>query len=99
MIICAYTFSIMATKYEYVNGIVDYAEVTMGKKYAYYIGWFMATIYYPTLTSVLAWVSARYTCVLFGFSITGGEALVITCFYLVSSYAITALSPVLAGKF
>ncbi len=99
MIICAYTFSIMATKYEYVNGIVDYAEVTIGKKYAYYVGWFMATIYYPTLTSVLAWVSARYTCVLFGFNIVGGEAMVIACFYLIASYAINSLSPIIAGKF
>ncbi len=99
MIICAYTFSIMATKYEYVNGIVDYAEVTIGKKYAYYVGWFMATIYYPTLTSVLAWVSARYTCVLLGFNIVGGEAMVIACFYLIVSYAINSLSPIIAGKF
>ncbi len=99
MIICAYTFSIMATKYEYVNGIVDYAEVTIGKKYAYYVGWFMATIYYPTLASVLAWVSARYTCVLLGFNIVGGEAMVIACFYLIASYAINSLSPIIAGKF
>jgi len=99
MIICAYAFSIMATRYEYVNGIVDYAEVSMGKKYGYYIGWFMSVIYYPTLTAALAWVSARYTCVLFGFSIVGPEAMAITCFYLVASYALNALSPVLAGKF
>lgn len=99
MVACAYTFSIMATRYEYVNGIVDYAEVSMGKKYGYYIGWFMSTIYYPTLTGALAWVSARYTCVLFGFSIVGPEALAITGFYLVASYAMNALSPVLAGKF
>ena len=79
MISCAYTFAVMATKYEKVNGIVDYAEAAMGEKYGYYVGWFMAIIYYPTLTSVLAWVSARYTCVLFGFSITGGECMTIAC--------------------
>nr|WP_312577277.1 APC family permease [Sedimentibacter sp.] len=99
MISCAYTFAVMATKYEKVNGIVDYAEAAMGEKYGYFVGWFMAIIYYPTLTSVLAWVSARYTSVLFGFSITGGECMVIACFYLVGSYALNALSPVLAGKF
>jgi len=99
MIVCAYTFATMAAKYEYVNGLVDYADVTVGKTYGYYIGWFMATIYYPTLTSVLAWVSARYTCVLLGFGITGGECMVIACFFLVASYALNALSPVLAGKF
>ncbi len=59
----------------------------------------MSTIYYPTMTAALAWVSARYTCVLFDFSIVGPEAMAITGFYLITSYAINALSPVLAGKF
>ncbi|MEA1959768.1 MAG: amino acid permease [Bacillota bacterium] len=99
MIACAYTFSVMATRYERVNGIVDYAEATMGKKYGYYVGWFMALIYYPTLTSVLAWVSARYTAVLFGWDITGGECMTIAAFFLIVSYAINSLSPILAGKF
>ena len=61
MIFCILAFSVMAQKYEKVNGIVDYAEATVGGKYAYYTGWFLSTIYYPTLTSVLAWLSARYT--------------------------------------
>ena len=99
MVVCAYTFSLMATKYEYVNGIVDYTEVMMGKKYGYYIGWFMTIIYYPCITSVLAWVSARYTSVLFGFSITGGECMVTACLYLVAIYALNSLAPVIAGKF
>lgn len=99
MIVCAYTFSVMATRYEKVNGVVDYAETTVGRRYGYYVGWFMATIYSPTLTSVLAWVSARYTCVLFGWDITGGACLAISCFYLIASYAVNALSPILAGKF
>ena len=30
MMICAYTFSIMASRYEKVNGVVDYAEVMVG---------------------------------------------------------------------
>jgi len=99
MIICAYTFSIMATKYEKVNGAVDYAEAMMGSKYAYFLGWFMTTMYFPAMTSVLAWVSSRYFCVLMGWDITGGPCMVIACFFLVASYAMNALSPVLAGKF
>ncbi|MEF9922902.1 MAG: APC family permease [Anaerovoracaceae bacterium] len=100
MIVCAYTFAVMATKYEKVNGIVDYAEATCGPRYGYTVGWFMALIYYPTLTGVLAWISARYTLVLFGSDeITGGACMTLACFYLVASYALNALSPVLAGKF
>lgn len=99
MIVCAYVFSTMATRYEKVNGIVDYAEMALGSKYGYVIGWFMTTIYYPSLTGVLAWVAARYTCVLIGWDIAGPQAMVIAGLFLVVSYAINALSPKLAGKF
>ncbi len=99
MIVCSYTFATMATKYEKVNGLVDYAEAAVGNKYGYYVGWFIAVIYNPTITSVLAWVSARYTCVLLGWDITGGSCMTIACFYLVASYALNALSPIIAGKF
>ena len=99
MIICSYVFATMATKYEKVNGLVDYAEATMGDRYAYNIGWFMATIYTPCLVSVLAWVSARYTCVLLGWDITGGSCMTVAAFYLCVDYAMNALAPRIAGKF
>lgn len=102
MIISAYTFSLMATKYEKVNGVVDYAEASLGGKYAYLVGWFMTTIYYPTLTMALAWLSARYTLVVFqgdAADPTSGLCFALACFYLVGSYAMNALSPVIAGKF
>lgn len=99
MVVCAYTFANMATKYEKVNGVVDYAEEMLGAKYGYYTGWFLATMYYPAMTSVLAWVSGKYICVLLGWDITGGSCMVIAGFCLVASYALNALSPVLAGRF
>ena len=99
MVVCAYTFATLATKYEKVNGVVDYAEAMVGKRYGYYIGWFMATMYYPAMTSVLAWVSSRYFCVLMGWDITGGSCMVIAGFLLVGSYALNSLSPLLAGRF
>lgn len=99
MVVCAYVFAVMATKYEHVNGIIDYAEATLGRGYGYYVGWFLTFIYYPAMTSVLAWVSARYLCVLIGFDIVGAECLAISAFFLIANYALNALSPKLAGKF
>ena len=99
MIICSYVFSILATRYEKVNGIVDYSEVALGKKYAYYVGWFLATLYYPALTACLAWVSAQYACILFGLPVAGSAHVAIGTFFLVGSYVLNALSPRLAGKF
>ena len=101
MIICAYNFANFATRYVKVNGIVDYAEAAVGKKYAYMTGWFLSTIYFPAMTSVLAWVSARYTLVLFNpkADITSGLCMALGAFYLCFFYAINILSPKLAGKF
>ncbi len=99
MILCSAQFAVMATKYEKVNGVVDYAEATCGKGYAYYIAWFMLHIYYPGMTSVLAWVSARYFGVLFGWNMTGPEVMALSGFFLIASYTLNALSPKLAGKF
>lgn len=100
MIVCAYCFATMATKYEKVNGLVDYAEAACGKKYAYMTGWFMTMIYYPCITSVLAWLSARYTLEVFGMmDPTSGTCLALAGLYLCTIYAVNALSPIIAGKF
>ncbi|MBQ2876267.1 MAG: APC family permease [Clostridia bacterium] len=110
MVAIATTFGVMATKYEKVNGVVDYAEATCGKTYAYYVGWFMSLIYYPAMTSVLAWVSARYTLVLFGYveaplfvdlksSLNSPECITLALFYLVLIYFLNTIAPKIAGKF
>lgn len=99
MMACVMMFAALSRKYQKAGGIADYAEATVGSAYAYYIGWFMATIYYPTLVSVLAWLSARYTMVLFGSAdIAGGTCMTLACMYLIAGYAVNTLSPVLAGK-
>jgi len=99
MIICSCQFAVMATKYEKVNGVVDYAEATCGKTYGYYLAWFMVNIYYPAMTGVLAWVSARYFGVLFGWGAASAEVLAMAGFFLIANYALNAFSPKLAGKF
>ena len=101
MIICAFNFANFATKYVKVNGVVDYAESIIGGKYAYMIGWFLSAIYFPAMTSVLAWVSARYTLLLFNpaADITSGLCMALGAFYLCLFYALNMLSPKLAGKF
>ncbi|MGI5936041.1 MAG: APC family permease [Oscillospiraceae bacterium] len=99
MIICANIFGILAQRYEKVNGIVDYAEAALGPKYGYYVAWFMTIMYYPILTSCLAWVSASYTCVLFNIEPTGDFHVAFGAFYLMAGFVLNALAPKLAGKF
>ena len=108
MLVCLLTFSFMGQKYERINGLVDYAEATVGPKYGYYMGWFTATIYFPGMTSVLTWVSARYTMEFIvsawpdfpmtipasqGGCIIGPETMALTLFYMCAIYAVNTLSP------
>ena len=104
-IICSLVFAELSSKFEKVNGVVDYAEVALGPKYAYYVGWFMTTIYYPTLAAILAFFAAMFTCPLFGIQVldfaTGSisvEAVGLGAAYLMIGYGINGLSPKLAGK-
>ena len=113
MLVCLLTFSFMGQKYERVNGLVDYAEATVGPRYGYYMGWFSATIYFPGMTSALVWLTARYTLEFItsvnpgfpmsipadqGGCIFGPECMALTLFFLCLVYAMNVLSPKLAGK-
>ncbi len=114
MLTCLLTFSFMGQKYERVNGLVDYAEATVGPRYGYIMGWFTGTIYFPAMSAALAWLSARYTLEFIvsvnpdfpllipaaqGGCIVGPECMALALFYLCALYGMNALSPKLAGKF
>lgn len=98
MLICSYIFSILAGRYEKVNGIVDYAESALGRPYGYFMAWFMTTIYTPVITATLAWVTARYTASFLGFSQFGMEAAAFAAMFLIIGFVSNTLSPKLGGK-
>lgn len=97
MVVSAYAFSLVAVRVEKNSGIVDYVEEAAGEKAGYLMAWFMNFVYYPTLIGILAWLGGSISASLFGFSnpyatwYLGG-------FYLVLTYTLSLLSPVLAGK-
>ena len=104
-IICSLVFAELGARYEKVNGVVDYAEVALGPKYAYYVGWFMTTIYTPALCAMLAFFSAMMFLQLFGISavdFVNGQinpvAIGVGAGFLMIGFGINALSPKLAGK-
>lgn len=113
MLVNLLSFAFMSQKFERVNGMVDYAEATVGKSYGYYMGWFIGTIYFPSMTGVLAWLTARYTLEFIvsanpafpltipaaqGGCVVGPECMALTLFVMCGIYAVNALSPKLAGK-
>ena len=113
MLVCLITFSFLGQKYERVNGMVDYAEATVGPRYGYYMGWFIGTIYFPSMTAALAWLTARYTLEFVvsvnpsfkmvipaaeGGCMIGPECMALTLFFLCGVYTLNVLSPKLGGK-
>ena len=101
-LVATYVFGILATRHERAGGLVDYGESLLGKGYGYFFGWFMATMFYPSMTGVLAWLSARFTVVLFGwdaYAPFSGQTYVLALFYLIAIYAVNVLSQKLSGKF
>ena len=99
-IISACTFGIVAQSHEGVDGLVGFAKASCGKTYSYYVGWFMAVVYYPSLVGVLCWLPARYFGVLIGWEDpTSGPVMTLAIFFMVVTYLMNALAPRLAGKF
>ncbi len=113
MLVCLITFSFLGQKYERVNGMVDYAEAMVGPKFGYFMGWFTGTIYFPSMTAALAWLTARYTLEFIvsvnpnfkmvvpaaeGGCAIGPECMALTLFFLCVVYTLNVLSPRVAGK-
>ncbi len=104
-IICSLVFASLGSQYENVNGVVDFAEVALGPKYAYFVGWFMTTIFAPTIAAMLAFFSAMMFGALFNIEAvdfaTGNinyMTIGIGATFLMLAYGINALSPIIAGK-
>lgn len=103
MLFSALSFSVVSAKYANANGLVDYAEAAYGKTFGFYVNWFSTYIYYPSLVSVLAWVSGLYTTILFG--LTEGDpsnvpsTWIFALVYVIGIFVLNYVSPKLAGKF
>ena len=104
-IICSLVFATLGSRYEKVNGVVDYAEMALGPKYAYYVGWFMNFIYVPALVAMLAFFSAMMFLQLFGIKavdFANGQinptAIGVGAGFMMIGYGINILSPKLAGR-
>ncbi|XFA98311.1 APC family permease [Candidatus Izemoplasma sp. B36] len=97
MVISAYTFSLVAVRVEKNSGIVDYVETSLGERAGYLIAWFMNFVYYPTLIGILAWLGGSISATLIGAE-SAYVTWLIAIVYLIGTYGVSFLSPVIAGK-
>jgi len=99
MMVCLLSFSIIVSETKKCGGLQEIGEVTAGEGYSYYLGWFMSTVYYPALTSVLSWLCARYSLLAIGMEDSGGGlCMLLAGIFLIISFAQNALFPKLSGK-
>jgi len=96
-----YVWGQLAKSMQGMNGLMDYSDALVSKKFSYFLSWFLGTILYPSFVAVLAWVSARFTATLLGWSQpnTSGAVWMLAGVYLIAIYVMNVISPKLAGKF
>lgn len=92
ILIVALAFANLGEIYPIGDGLVGVAEVAIGPRYAYVVGWFMSTIFYPTMTSALARISGTYIAELFRLKEAGAE-LLISGGVLIFAFLLNTLSP------
>lgn len=96
--VCSLFFAKMGREYAHCNGLVDYAEATLGKKYAFIMGWFLATFYYPIIGATLSYIAASYVSMMAGLEMYGQATTGIAVFFMLTLSTINILSPKLGGK-
>ena len=92
---CVYMFAVMAGRYEKIHGMVDYAEVIVGKGYGYLAGWFFCVMYQTAGYAIIAWISASFTATLAGHENVTNSSFVffIAAFYMAAVFVINYLAP------
>lgn len=93
----AYAFAVLTNDFNINGGINEYAGKTIGKKYGYYTGFYLAVIYFPCITSVIAWLCAKYTLVLFGVD-SNLWIIVLSFIYLIVFSLLNVFAPIISGK-
>ncbi len=93
----ALTIAEYAQQDEEQTGIIGYSKQAVGNKFAYVVGWFSMSVYYPACIVILGMVSAIYLQVLLGIE-SKLFITIATAFFIISTFFVNLLSPKLAGK-
>ena len=74
------TIAVLASKTKNPGGVITYADEFINKKTACAFGWFQTFIYFPAISSVIAWVCAVYLCMFLGIESTNTSLFIISIF-------------------
>jgi len=101
MFVMMWVWGALARHKEGMNGLMDYSDNLIGRKYSYFLSWFLGTILYPSFVAILAWVTARFVAILLGWPqpFSSGAVWMLAGCFLVGIYVMNVISPKLAGHF
>lgn len=99
MLVCLSLFARIFFERENGATLTEVAQSLLGESYSYYLSLFTATLYYPSMVSVLSWSAAHYTLLSFGAKNAAGIlCFALSCVYLFLSFALNSFFPRASGK-
>ena len=102
MLISGINFANISLTYGNIHSMADFAKVTVGKRYGFIVGIFAKYIYFPAMTSTVAFVVGMYFCEVCG--LTGGAfpfnmyVFLFAFIFLVILTLVNLLAPLIASK-
>lgn len=82
------------------GGLISYGEKAFGRKFAFLIGWFQMSVYFPALIAIVCWVAANYTQMLFPeVRFFQEHNWLVSILYMVGLYCLNAFATCIAGFF
>lgn len=99
MLICLSVFACFFRDFGEESSLIGCMVKTVGKSYAYYVGVFMATVYYPAMCSVLSYLCSRYTLIFLGtYDSANIKCMFVSILFLFISFVISCSSASVSGK-
>lgn len=94
------TIAVWAKLTDDAGGLISYGEKAFGPRFAFLVGWFQTTVYFPALIAVVCWVGGNYTIMLFPqVAFLQDKVWWLAIFYLCLIYGMNTFSIHLAGRF
>ena len=82
------------------GGLIVYAEKAFGRVFAFLLGWFQSTVYFPALVAIVAFVASNYTVALFPqLNVSGSGVWLVSLIYLLLIYIMNIMSSKLSEFF
>ncbi len=97
MLLCLLTFAEITGTYGDDGGIYAITKNVTGKRYSHFAGFFMATVYYPSLVSVLSYITAKYALLTFGRE-EKFFCVILSFLFLATAFLQNAFSPRISGR-